>query len=346
VSEVGDIRIGISGWRYKGWRGVFYPKELPQKRELEYAAGIFRSVEINGTFYSLQRPENFATWSAATPDNFVFAVKGPRFITHMKRLKDVEIPLANFFASGIFRLGKKIGPILWQLPPHFHFDAKKLESFFKLLPRDTEKAAEIARMHDKWLTNRADVQPTDNVPLRHALEIRHDSFRVPEFIELLRAHDIALCCADTVEWPRLMDITSDFMYCRLHGSKILYASGYGKKDIDVWARRVAAWATGQEPEDAERVIDKVSLDSKPAPKETHRDVYVYFDNDAKVGAPFDAQALIARVSELLGQKMQPKRAEPLNKGMPARTATTRSAARSRDRRARLGARGSSKRSRR
>ena len=340
MKEAGDIRIGISGWRYKGWRGVFYPKELPHKRELEYAAGIFRSVEINGTFYSLQRPENFAAWAAATPDDFVFAVKGPRFITHMKRLKDVEIPLANFLASGIFRLGKKLGPILWQLPPHFRFDAKKLAAFFKLLPRNTEKAAEIARMHDKWLAQRADVQPTVNVPLRHALEIRHDTFRVPEFIELLRAHNIALVCADTVEWPRLMDITSDFVYCRLHGSKILYASGYGKKDLDVWAQRVAAWASGAEPANAERVGDR------PLPKQTVRDVYVYFDNDAKVRAPFDAQALIARVSELPGQKMQPRPAEPLGKEMPARTAIIRSGARSRDQRGRLGARESSKRSRR
>jgi uncharacterized protein YecE (DUF72 family) len=323
-----DIRIGISGWRYKGWRGVFYPQKLPQKRELEYAAGIFRSVEINGTFYSLQRPENFSAWATATPDDFVFAVKGPRFITHMKRLKDVEIPLANFLASGIFRLGRKLGPILWQLPPNFQFDAKKLESFFKLLPLNTQKAAEIARRHDKWLTKRADVTPITQISLRHALEIRQESYRTPEFIELLRAYNVALVCADTVEWPRLMDVTSDFVYCRLHGSEILYASGYGKKDIEAWASRIAAWATGNEPADAERVIDK------PCPRPASRDVYVYFDNDAKVRAPFDAQALIARVNELLGQEIGQK------------PAATRSGARSRDRRARRAARGSSKRSRR
>ena len=289
----GDIRIGISGWRYKGWRGVFYPKGLQQRRELEYAASAFRSVEINGTFYSLQRPENFAAWAAATPDHFVFAVKGPRYITHMKRLKEVEIPLANFFASGIFRLGHKLGPILWQLPPNFRFDAKKLEHFFKLLPRETQKATALARRHDKWLTKRADVRPRVKLKLRHAVEIRHESFGVPEFIHLLRKYDVALVCADTVEWPRLMDLTSDFVYCRLHGSEVLYASGYGKNDIETWALRVAAWAIGKEPADAERVI------AAPAPKRASRDVFLYFDNDAKVRAPFDAKALISRVEKLL-----------------------------------------------
>lgn len=237
AAAAGDIRIGISGWRYKGWRSVFYPKGLQHRRELEYAADAFRSVEINGTFYSLQRPENFAAWAASTPKDFVFAVKGPRSITHMKRLKDAETPLANFFASGIFRLGHKLGPILWQLPPNFRFDADKLEHFFTLLPGDSQKAAAVARRHDKWLTKRADVRTRVKLKLRHALEIRHESFRVPEFIHLLREYDVALVCADTVEWPRLMNLTSDFVYCRLHGSEVLYASGYGKKYIEAWAQR-------------------------------------------------------------------------------------------------------------
>jgi uncharacterized protein YecE (DUF72 family) len=288
-----DIRIGISGWRYKGWRGVFYPEGLPQRCELEYAASIFRSVEINGTFYSLQRPESFEAWAAATPDDFVFAVKGPRFITHMKKINDCETPLANFFASGLFRLRHKLGPILWQLPPNLSYDAKHLESFFKLLPRDTREAARLASHHDHRLDNRADLRPRVKMPIRHALEIRHESFRVPEFIHLLREYDIALVCADTVDWPRLMDVTSDFVYCRLHGSEELYVSGYEDVGINAWACRIAAWATGNEPGDAERVINK------PAPKRKARDVYVYFDNDAKVRAPFDAQALIKRVNEML-----------------------------------------------
>ena len=296
VAGGGEIRIGISGWRYKGWRGVFYPEGLPQRRELEHAAGIFPSVEINGTFYSLQRPESFETWAASTPDDFVFAVKGPRFITHMKKLNDCETPLANFFASGVFRLGHKLGPILWQLPPNLGFDAKRLKNFFKLLPRDTKAAARLASHHDHRLNNRADLRPRVKMALRHALEIRHESFRTSEFIDLLREHDIALVCADTVDWPRLMDLTSDFVYVRLHGSKKLYVSGYEKADIDKWACRVAAWAAGEEPSDAERVIPK------PGPKRKTRDVYVYFDNDAKVRAPFDAQALTRRVKELLRTK--------------------------------------------
>jgi uncharacterized protein YecE (DUF72 family) len=293
VNSRGDVRIGISGWRYKGWRGVFYPKGLPQRRELEYAASIFPSVEINGTFYSLQRPESFEAWAAATPEDFVFAVKGPRFITHMKKLKECERPLVNFFASGIFRLGHKLGPILWQLPPNLGFDAKRLEAFFKLLPRDTKTAARLASHHDHRLDNRADLRSRVKMPIRHALEIRHESFCVPEFIHLLREHDIALVCADTVDWPRLMDLTSDFVYVRLHGSEELYVSGYEDVDIDAWACRVVAWATGNEPSDAECVIPKA------AAKQKARDVYVYFDNDAKVRAPSDAQALMKRVNELL-----------------------------------------------
>jgi uncharacterized protein YecE (DUF72 family) len=309
VNTHGDIRIGISGWRYKGWRGVFYPKDLPQRRELEYAAGIFRSVEINGTFYSLQRPESFEAWAAATPDDFVFAVKGPRFITHMKKLNDCETPLANFFASGLFRLGHKLGPILWQLPPNLGFDRERLENFFRLLPRDTREAARLASHHDHRLDNRADLRSRVKMPIRHALEIRHESFRVREFIHLLRKHGIALVCADAVDWPRLMDLTSDFVYVRLHGSEVLYASGYEDVDIDAWACRVAAWATGNEPSDAECVINK------PAAKRKARDVYVYFDNDAKVRAPFDAQALIKRVNSLLSSGA---RASAVEHGEPLR----------------------------
>ena len=293
MAAPGDIRIGISGWRYKPWRGVFYPENLPQKRELAYAASLFRSIEINGTFYSLQRPQSFEQWAAETPKDFIFAFKGPRFITHMKRLKDVRVPLANFLASGIFRVGRKLGPILWQLPATFRFDPKTLEEFFQLLPRDTEKAAALATLHDKRLRDRVELHPCARVALRHALEIRHPSFAVKEFIDLLRAHDVALVCADTVEWPLMMDVTSNFVYCRLHGSEVLYASGYNKKDLQQWGRRVVAWATGAEPADAKRVIDR------PAPKLPSRDVFFYFDNDAKVRAPVDAKQLIACVDRLL-----------------------------------------------
>ena len=296
AKKSGEVRIGISGWRYKGWRGVFYPKGLPQKCELEYASRVFGTIEINGTFYSLQRPESFARWADATPDDFVFAVKGSRYITHMLRLTTMRKPLANFFASGGLRLGHKLGPILWQFPPQFRFNAEKLERFFKLLPRDTNTAAALARRHDKRVSGRSWLRITENRKLRYAMEIRHPSFINPEFIKLLRRHDVALVCADAVSWPRLMDVTSDFVYCRLHGSEELYASGYDSKPLDEWAARVVAWARGSEPRDAERVIDE------PGPKRTARDVYVYFDNDAKVRAPFDAQGLIERVGNLLHER--------------------------------------------
>jgi uncharacterized protein YecE (DUF72 family) len=285
---LGTVRIGISGWTYAPWRGTFYPAKLPRDRELAYAANRLSSIEINGTFYSLQRPENYAKWTAETPDDFVFSVKGPRFITHIRRLKDSRLALANFAASGLLRLGRKLGPILWQLPPNFKFDSERIEAFLKILPRDTESAAALARRHDKRVNGRAWMKTDAQRPLRHAMEIRHASFAVPEFVELLRAYDVALVCADTVEWPRLMDVTSDFVYCRLHGSEELYASGYDEKSLDAWAARVAAWARGGEPVDAERVIKAAG------PKRASRDVFIYFDNDVKVRAPFDAQSLMAR----------------------------------------------------
>jgi uncharacterized protein YecE (DUF72 family) len=295
--KFGEVRIGISGWRYKGWRGVFYPQGLPQRRELEYAARIFGSIEINGTFYSLQRPQTFARWADATPEDFVFAVKGSRYITHMLRLANIRKPLANFFASGVLRLGRKLGPILWQFPPQFRFDPKKIEAFFNLLPRDTATAQALARRHDKRVSGRTWLRVAEKFKLRHAMEIRHPSFVDPEFIKLLRRYDVALVCADTVSWPRLMDVTSDFVYCRLHGSEELYASGYDGKSLNQWAARVAAWARGGEPADAERASNE------PAPKRAARDVYVYFDNDAKVRAPVDAQGLIDRVANLLHEPL-------------------------------------------
>ena len=296
MTEHGDIRIGISGWRYRPWRGVFYPEKMPQRRELAFCGERFRAVEINGTFYSLQRPEYFAAWAAAVPEDFVFAIKGSRFITHAKKLNDIEAPLANFFAQGLLRLGPKLGPFLWQFPPMFRFDQDRLERFFRLLPRHTEAAARLACLHDSRVAGRACKEAEDFRPIRHAVEIRHPSFVDPAFAELLRAYDVGLVCADTVEWPLLMDVTSDFVYCRLHGSEQLYVSGYDDDALEVWADRVVAWAQGGEPADAVRA-------GGPAPRARRRDVYVFFDNDAKVRAPFDALGLIARVERRLDEKL-------------------------------------------
>lgn len=290
----GDIRVGISGWRYAPWRGTFYPEGLLQADELAYASRSFRSIEINGTFYALQRPEYFAAWAAETPPGFVFSVKAPRYITHIRRLKEVASPLANFLASGLFTLGPKLGPILWQLPPDLRFDAARIEAFLALLPHDYSAAAALAARHDAKLAGRTSL-PQGGGRLRHALEIRSDSFLDPDFIRLLRGYDVALVCADTVAWPRRMDLTSDFVYCRLHGSEELYTSGYDDPALNAWAVRAAAWAAGGEPADAERIV-AAPTPALAAPTGTARDVFIYFDNDAKVRAPVDAQRLARRLA--------------------------------------------------
>jgi uncharacterized protein YecE (DUF72 family) len=290
---LGDIRIGISGWNYAGWRGVFYPPKLAHKRELAFATHAFRSIEINGTHYSLQRPEDFARWVEETPEDFVFAVKGSRYITHMMKLRNPEAGLANFFAQGLLRLGPKLGPILWQFPPNFRFDRARIEPFLALLPRDSEAALKLARRHDHRVAGRTWLRIDKKRKLRHAMEIRHESFVSPDFVALLREYGVALVSADTVEWPLLMDVTSDFIYCRLHGSEQLYWSGYDPPAITVWAKRVVAWARGGEAPDGQRASPR------PAAKRRRRDVFVYFDNDAKVRAPFDAQALVAAVDKRL-----------------------------------------------
>jgi uncharacterized protein YecE (DUF72 family) len=198
----------------------------------------------------------------------------------------VKVPLANFFASGVLALKEKLGPVLWQLPPNFAFDPERLDAFFERLPHSSGAAARLARRHDTRLKGRAFLRSGDDRPIRHAVEIRHESFRAPSFIKLLRKHKIALVVADTVEWPLLMDATADFVYVRLHGSRQLYASGYGPKALKCWAARIRAWSHGLEA--------KGEHAGPPAPRR-QRDVYVYFDNDAKVRAPFDAQALIGLV---------------------------------------------------
>lgn len=294
----GNVHIGISGWRYKGWRGKFYPTSLRQREELAYAAGQLNSIEINGTHYSLQRPSSFEQWRTETPDNFVFSIKGSRFITHMKKLKDVDEALANFFAQGLLALGPKLGPILWQLPPQTSFNPERLSDFFNKLPRSTEEAAALARGHSPRLDGRSFTEAITQQKLRHCLEIRHDSFCTPEAVALLREHTIGLVVADTVEWPLLFDVTSDFVYCRLHGSEQLYVSGYDDAALDTWADRVTRWSTGREADDEPQSSTLQGRHASPrlAPKRTRRDVYVYFDNDAKVHAPYDALGLMKRVN--------------------------------------------------
>ncbi|GAA1056087.1 hypothetical protein GCM10017608_12570 [Agromyces luteolus] len=269
-----DARIGISGWRYAGWRGVFYPSGLRQADELAYAAARMTSIELNGSFYALQRPASWQRWRDGTPDGFVFSVKGPRFVTHVKRLRDVDAPLANFFASGVLDLGAKLGPVLWQLPPTLAFDAELLDAFLARLPRSRADAAALASRHDERMSGRASFAVGHDAPLRHAVEVRHPSFEdaADRWAGLLERHGAASVTADTAgKYPRIDRTTADFAYARLHGEEELYASGYDDDSLDRWA----AWA-------------RAHLDAG-------RDAYLFFDNDVKVRAPFDAMALIARL---------------------------------------------------
>lgn len=287
---MGRIRIGISGWRYPPWRKAFYPEGLPQRLELEYAAQRFASIELNGSFYSLQRPSSYLAWREATPEDFVFAIKGTRYVTHLLRLKDAHDALANFFASGVLALGDKLGPFLWQLPPSLKYDAAVLEDFLTLLPRDGDAAYALARQRDRArMQGRKSLRRQANRPLRHAVEVRHDSFACAEFVEQMRRHGAAIVVADTAgRWPRIEDLTADFVYLRLHGDAELYRSGYSGEARAAWAARIRAWSAGRQVRDAARV-------GTPAPKRATRDVYCYFDNDVKVRAPYDARALATQL---------------------------------------------------
>ncbi|WP_245645413.1 DUF72 domain-containing protein [Pseudonocardia acaciae] len=262
---------------YPPWRGVFYPEKLAQRRELEYLSRRLRTVEINGSFYALQRPSSYQAWYAQTPDDFVFAVKGSRFITHMKRLRAPDTLLANFFASGVLALGDKLGPVLWQLPPTFQYDPDTLAAFFDQLPRDTEAAAKLAGQHDERLEGRAWTTTDANRPLRYALEVRHASFQRDDFPELLAEHDIALVTADSAgTWPYFEQPTSRTVYLRLHGDAELYTSGYTDAALQAWAEKINNWRAAE------------------------HDVFVYFDNDVKVRAPADAMALTHLTSAAAG----------------------------------------------
>ncbi|WP_257385012.1 DUF72 domain-containing protein [Tahibacter caeni] len=291
----GRTYIGISGWRYAPWRGVFYPRGLAQRRELEYASRTFSAIEINGTFYSLQRPQSFRDWRQQTPDDFVFTVKAPRYVTHVLRLRDIETPLANFFASGVLALRERLGPILWQFPPSLRYDPQRFADFLALLPRTARQALALGRRRDTGrMRGRTALPRLDDAPLRHAVEIRHPSFCEAEFVEQLRAHNVALVVADTAgRWPLIEETTADFVYLRLHGDRELYVSGYDAAALDAWARRIRAWRLGSQPKGARRI-------TRTAAAKRPRDIYCFFDNDVKVRAPFDAYALAERLGSATG----------------------------------------------
>lgn len=294
------VRVGISGWTYPPWRDEFYPVGLPQRLELAYASRRFNSLEINGTFYSLQKPASFEAWHDASPPGFVFSLKGGRYVTHMRRLKDVRAPLANYFASGVLRLRDKLGPFLWQFPPSMPFDEDRFRVFLDLLPHDTGALARLASEHDDFLDGAVALEPDAARPVRHAVEFRHKSFLTDRFVDLVREHNIALVAADVAgKFPTAQDVTADWVYIRLHGSRTLYASGYGPKELDAWSDRIRAWHDGTEPDDAHRIGQ--ASPAVPA----GRDVYVYFDNtDVKLRAPVDARSMAERLG--IGPDATPK----------------------------------------
>lgn len=270
--------IGISGYDYPGWKGAFYPDEVPRSRWLSYAAAAFDSIEINGTFYSLKSPDVFRRWAASAPArDFVYAIKGSRFVTHNLKLRNAETALANFYASGVLALGRLTGPFLWQLPGTYAFSPERIEGFLKLLPRGSVEAAALARGHDDRLRGGALTEAAANVPYRHAFEVRHESWFHPELYSILREFGAALVVADTAgRWRLVEETTADPVYVRLHGSRELYASGYTDAELDSWAARARGWLAGAPP----------------------RDVYVYFDNDARAHAPRDARRLRERVDAI------------------------------------------------
>lgn len=284
----GRVFVGTSGYDYRGWSPSFYPKELPRRRWLAFAAAEFDAVELNGTFYSLKSPAVFQRWVDETPDGFVFAVKGSRFITHNLKLRRAETALANFYASGVLALGEKTGPFLWQLPPGYAYERERLERFIDLLPRDSTAAERLARGHDERLRRGASTEAAAHVPYRHAFEVRHPSYFTEDFYGLLRERDCAFVVADTAgRFGYAEEVTSGLVYVRLHGSRELYASGYTDAELEAWADRLAGWA-----------------------RQGH-DVHAYFDNDARAHAPRDARRLLSRLAERLGRGLSARGASRL-----------------------------------
>jgi uncharacterized protein YecE (DUF72 family) len=279
------IRTGIAGWVYPDWRGgAFYPQGLKQKEELGYASRALGAIEINSTFYAHQKASSFAGWAAQTPEDFVFPVKGHQAVTHIRRLKDVETPLANFFASGVLALGKRLGPFVWQLPGNMKYDPGRLESFLELLPATPKALLALAARHDEK-TKTPFLEATGIERVRHALEVRHQSFAEPHLIDMLRARNIALVVSDTAEWPTL-DQTADFVYCRLQGPP--GKDRYEDADLERWARRLSLWAAGKPMEDGDFIGP---ADPAPRPK----DVFCHFVSTDKKNAPRNAMALAEKL---------------------------------------------------
>jgi uncharacterized protein YecE (DUF72 family) len=259
------IRVGIGGWVYAPWRGVFYPKGLTQARELEHASRNVTSIEINGTFYGTQKPASFRRWAAETPGDFVFSLKAPRFATHRRVLAEAGPSIERFFSSGLTELKQKLGPVLWQFAPTKAFDPDDFAAFLALLPKEL-----------------------DGLTLRHAVEVRHESFLAPEFIALLRRHSVAVALIESDKHPAIADVTGDFVYARLQHTSEKLATGYPPAALDAWAKRAKTWAAGGTPDDPPTIAG-------PPPKKIKRDVFLYMISGAKLRAPAAAMALLERL---------------------------------------------------
>lgn len=266
MAKNGSIRVGIGGWTFEPWRGTFYPKGLAQKRELEYASQHLTAIEVNGTYYGSQKPESFARWREETPEGFVFSLKGTRFSTNRRVLAEAGQSVERFLTSGIVELKEKLGPINWQFLPTKQFDPKDFEAFLKLLPSSVEGRA-----------------------LRHVVEVRHPSFRSPDFIALLRDYKVATVLTDKDSFPEIPDVTAPFVYARLQGALEKIATGYAPKELDLWAKRARLWAEGKVPDD----LEAIAAPEKSPPKS--RDVFIYMINGFKPKAPAAAMALIEKL---------------------------------------------------
>jgi uncharacterized protein YecE (DUF72 family) len=261
----GTIRIGIGGWTYEPWRGTFYPEKLSQKRELEYAASKLTSIEVNGTYYGSIKADSFAKWHDETPEGFVFSLKAPRFATNRKILAEAGGSIEKFFTGGVMELKDKLGPINWQFMGTKKFDPVDFEAFLKLLP-----------------------QTVDGRPIKHAVEVRHDSFNAPDFIALLREYKVAIITAGDSEFPEIADITAPFVYARILGSTDQHEKGYAPSALDRWAERAKEWAAGKVPDDLKSA-------AKDQPKPEPRDVFLYVISGFKERNPAAAMELIERV---------------------------------------------------
>jgi uncharacterized protein YecE (DUF72 family) len=264
--QAGQIRAGMGGWTFEPWEGTFYPDKLSKKKQLEFASRQVPTIEVNGTYYSGFTPATYAKWNSETPDNFVFSIKGNRFVTNRRVLAEAGESMGKFFAQGLEELGPKLGPIVWQFAPTKKYDADDFAGFLKLLPNELK-----------------------GLRLRHVLEVRNASFAVPDFVALARKHGVAICYAHHHDYPEFADITADLVYARLQKGADDIPTAYEEAALNIWAQRIKLWAEGGQPGDLPYADPSVIAPNTP------RDVFVYIIHEGKIRAPQGAMALMQRI---------------------------------------------------